>query len=65
MNRIGSYSPSGRGAERLFFDATYWVRKAQLTRNKAASENDPKLRERLYRVAFEYQQIADRARQAV
>jgi hypothetical protein len=39
-------------------DSTYWSRRATLIRNKAADIHDPKLSERLRRIAFEYERLA-------
>jgi hypothetical protein len=37
----------------------YWLRRARMTRNKAAAiAYDPKLRQRLQRVALEYERLA-------
>lgn len=39
-------------------DSTYWSRRATMIRNKAADIRDPKLSERLRRIAFEYERLA-------
>jgi hypothetical protein len=38
--------------------ADYWLRRAAMTRNKAARIQDPKLQQRLRRVALEYERLA-------
>lgn len=44
------------------FNEEYWLKRARLTRSKAATVNDPKLQHRLLRVASEYERLAGRAR---
>jgi hypothetical protein len=39
-------------------DTSYWSHRATMTRNKAARVHDPKLEERLRRVALEYERLA-------
>jgi hypothetical protein len=39
-------------------DSSYWSHRAIMTRNKAARVHDPKLEERLRRVALEYERLA-------
>ena len=39
-------------------DSTYWLRRAEMTHNKVADTHDPKLKERLRRIALEYERLA-------
>ncbi len=41
--------------------ASYWIQRARMTRSKAGTINDPRLQERLRRVALEYDRLAVRA----
>jgi hypothetical protein len=40
------------------FDEGYWLKRARLTYDKAATAKSPDLQKRLQRVAFEYERLA-------
>jgi hypothetical protein len=53
MNRARNLANSNSA-----FDEEYWLRRARLTYDKAATTLNPDLQKRLQRVAFEYERLA-------
>jgi hypothetical protein len=55
---IAALRPINHAAKPQTADSSYWSHRATMTRNKAARVHDPKLEERLRRVALEYERLA-------